>query len=113
MLDALVLRRQELALSESQHRRRSSVRRVAAWATVDARWRASSAECARLRRAVAEAKKRAALPAGAAGGECQCWQSAQEGEAQGLCRHHCDLLGDCCDAFDFSFVTDINIHNIK
>lgn len=43
----------------------------------------------------------------AVGGECQCWPSASEDEALNLCRSQCDSLGSRCDAFEYSFVTDI------
>ena len=49
MIDRVLLREQESALSESQHRRSGRIEAVRAGVALDARWREAAAECARLR----------------------------------------------------------------
>ena len=55
MIDRVLLREQESALSESQHRRSGRIEAVRAGVALDASWRVAAAECARLRCVVAEA----------------------------------------------------------
>ena len=86
MIDRVLLREQESALSESQHRRSGRIEAVRAGVALDASWRVAAAECARLRCVVAEAKRASHVADSGGGGNhaavCSELRSAEAREVE-------------------------------